>query len=271
MIRLLATFIFCTCVSFFTSSSQTVYDLKSAKAIALSEGKLIILDFWATWCKPCKNMDTELWSSSKFRKMSNKFVLAKIDVDDHPGIASSFQVKGIPRVLVMSANKDIFLDKLGFRTAEDFLRPLSKFPENYSSLNAQIAISFETKKVEPRVYYNMGQEYSKLAQIIPDKFLKNKFFIASNTYLKKSLKNHDSESLKSLTELSILKNNAHQGLYKKALKKLEKLDLDQNSLEVANLKNYILAYCFKCDGDMEKFEKAKKKIKNEELLTQLKN
>ncbi|KAK5975729.1 Thioredoxin-1, partial [Trichostrongylus colubriformis] len=63
-----------------------------------SAGKLIVIDFYATWCGPCKIM------GPKFTKMAGEFpsvVFVKIDVDESEDIVSRFEVRVMPTFIFM--------------------------------------------------------------------------------------------------------------------------------------------------------------------------
>ena len=71
----------------------------------LSNDKLVLIDFWAPWCMPCRMMAPVLEEFAE--KHAGEVEVAKVNVDDEPNLARNFNVDGIPCFILFKNGKPI--------------------------------------------------------------------------------------------------------------------------------------------------------------------
>lgn len=64
----------------------------------MESDKTVLLDFWATWCGPCRMIAPVLEEVAQERE---DVKVCKIDVDEEPELAKQFQIMSIPTLIVM--------------------------------------------------------------------------------------------------------------------------------------------------------------------------
>jgi thioredoxin 1 len=73
------------------------------KEVVLQSGKPVLIDFWATWCGPCRMQSPIIEELAG--EVGNSAVVAKLNVDENPDIASQFSVMSIPTLVVVKDGK----------------------------------------------------------------------------------------------------------------------------------------------------------------------
>lgn len=101
-------------------------------AKAKEEGKLAFVDVYATWCPPCKKMESEVFVREDIGKlMDSMFVAVKYNSDEETGgaILQQFQLRYIPSYLIFTAEGDLITTRSGFIEPDDFIEFLKEAKE----------------------------------------------------------------------------------------------------------------------------------------------
>ncbi len=94
---------------------------EEATSQAAKEDRLLIIDFMATWCPPCRRMDQMTWPDPKLTAWVASYALAiQIDVDKESKLAENFGIEAMPTVVVLKREKTLGRFT-GFRDADETL------------------------------------------------------------------------------------------------------------------------------------------------------
>lgn len=64
----------------------------------LKSGKPVLVDFWAVWCGPCRQVAPVVEALAG--KWGDKVLVGKVNVDDHPSIAEKYNIMSIPTLML---------------------------------------------------------------------------------------------------------------------------------------------------------------------------
>ena len=71
----------------------------------LKSDKPVVLDFWAPWCGPCKQIGPSLEEISE--EMGDKITVAKVNIDENPEVPSNYGIMSIPTLILFKNGKSV--------------------------------------------------------------------------------------------------------------------------------------------------------------------
>ena len=106
-----------------TKKSNLGYTLASYNE-AVSSSKVILVDFYATWCAPCKAMAPHVENMKK--KYGDELVVLKVDTDKSLEVSEYFKINAIPLIKIYENGTEVY-DKTGYHSEEELASLLRKY------------------------------------------------------------------------------------------------------------------------------------------------
>ena len=212
-------------------NSKNIIDVDESdfevKVLEESEKRLVVVDFWAPWCGPCKQLTPIL---EKIISLSpEKLVLAKVNIDENQQIAAQLRIQSIPAVFAFKDKQpvDAFQGVIPEKEIVSFLEKSlgEKLNNNFDDLYEEVETLLSNK------------EFDKAKNILEDFISKNSKEIKgvclyADCLVSMNEADAANQLLKSLDE-EMLKNNDVQ----KVLKRIDLVNKKNTGPSIDELKN----------------------------------
>ena len=119
----------------------------ASDVIEKSKEKVVIVDFWAPWCGPCKALTPIL--ESQAAKKKEHLEVVKVNIDENQGIASQLRIQSIPAVFAFSDGKPVD-GFMGAKTESDVEKFFDALIKKFSKINSNVFEELEVLLSEGR-------------------------------------------------------------------------------------------------------------------------
>ena len=97
-------------------------------AEAAAQPGMLVVDFWAAWCGPCRAMAPQFEQAARLRP---EYRFAKVDVDAEPAIAGQYAIRSIPTLMVLRDGEPIAA-QAGVVGAEQLVEALDRLASEHA-------------------------------------------------------------------------------------------------------------------------------------------
>ena len=252
------------------------------KVIEASADKLIVVDFWAPWCGPCKQLTPVL---EKIINGSDKVTLVKINIDENQQIATQLRIQSIPTVYAFKDKQisNAFQGVLPEKQVIEFIEKClgSKINEDHSDFFEVIEKNMDEKKFQDTKdvlldFISKNPDEIKAIYFYLECCLELKQLDEAESFIESlndETKKKD-EIVQLVKKIEIIKNNLSSPDINELIRKLEKKPDDINLIiEVADKYFSTQDYVNSMNLLLKNYPKNKDKVKNKmvEFFTALGN
>lgn len=132
--------------------------LEQALAVAADEDKIVFVDFFTTWCGPCKKLDETTWRDERVvRWLGEHAVSLKIDAEENEELAARYRVRAYPTMVFIDPDGSELGRLVGYEDADSFL---VKGPEALAGISEldRVSSDLEAEPEDATLRHRLGSE-----------------------------------------------------------------------------------------------------------------
>lgn len=251
-----------------TAQMLWLSNLDRAKNVAAELNKLIVIDFGANWCAPCRVMEQMVWENSEMADISKNFVALKINIDFDRITPGLYSVTGIPKVVITTASGLPIWMSTGFDNSRPYMDVLRAVPQNVGELNSA-SFAFEKDKKNIKTNLDLALSLQTVGKDVTNEDLRSKFLERSDYLLMKIQKLSQEPAVSQEVELYTVLNILYNGKPEKAMKKMDNISSVPADEKIEDLRHFVMAKCFLETKNQDNFMKEKQLIKSSDLRSML--
>lgn len=99
-----------------------------ASELSMKDGKILMIDFYTTWCKPCKKLDKEVYRNKEFLPYTAKMACIKVDAESESGslLQEKFNIRSYPSVVFVDASGEEIERLTGYYDRKRYMKDVDR-------------------------------------------------------------------------------------------------------------------------------------------------
>lgn len=129
---------------------------------AKQENRYVFIDFYATWCGPCKRLDEVTYPDAKVSELLNSMVPVKWDAEKDPWLATAkqYKVSAYPTLIVLDPSGKEVDRHLGFLEAAEFVATIDGYRKGVGTI-AALEKELQAKPDDVDLMYRVGMKHAE--------------------------------------------------------------------------------------------------------------
>ncbi len=115
-------------------------NLETAQRLAAQSNRLVLIHFWAPWCRPCMRMEQEVFSKPETAKgLESNFVVVKLNADEAPGTARLYGVSSLPSDVITTPSGRLVSQLQSPPTASQYVQQMNQAAAGHRALARRVS------------------------------------------------------------------------------------------------------------------------------------